>query len=119
MVSELAKSISDVRHVFPDDLFKQGREFGQGCVVHVFEPAFNEDSIVWLQLEVLSHVVDDYCFCEVSANSTQILYEYWTMRQRMLSIESVFYAFFFIYLVQNPIGVLNHKSISNFYLRLA
>ena len=59
LVSELPQRVTHVRHLLLDDLLQQRRQFGQGRVVHVVEPALDEYTVVRLQLEVLRDIIDD------------------------------------------------------------
>lgn len=68
LVSEPTKCVSDVRYFFLYYLFQQWSQLAQSCVVLVVEPRFDENSVVWLQLEVFSHVVDNDSLGKISSN---------------------------------------------------
>ena len=73
----------------------------------VVEPRLDEDTVVWLQLEVLRHVVDDDRLGQVSADAAQVLDEDRAVRESVLAVEAVLYALGLVNLVKNPVGVLN------------
>ena len=106
LISKLSQGITYVRNLLLHDLFQERCEFGQGCVVLVIEPGFDEDAVVWLKLEVFGNVVYDYCFGKVATNTAQIFNENWAVGKRMLSIKSVLYSLFLVDLIQNPVSIL-------------
>lgn len=110
LVSESSQGISYIWHLFLHYLFQKWGQLTQGCVVHVIEPGLDEDSVVWLKLEVLSHVIDNDSLAQVSSDSGQVLYKDRTVWQSMLSVESVLDSLFLVYLVEDPIGVLKEES---------
>ena len=59
LVSEFPQCVAHVGHLLLDDLLQQGRQFGQGRVIHVVEPALDEYAVVRLQLEVLRDIIDN------------------------------------------------------------
>ena len=112
LVTELAQSVTYVGDLLLDYLFKKRSKLGEGGVIHVVEPRLDEDTVIWLQLEVLSNIINDYGFRQVTADTTQVLHEDWSMRQRMLTVEPIFYPLFLVDLVQYPISVL--ETIQNY-----
>lgn len=79
--------------------FQQRSQLREGCVRHVVKPTLNKDTVVRLQLEVLCNIVHDDCLGQVSADPAQVLNEYWTVGQSVLSVESVGNAFVLVDLV--------------------
>tara|TARA_B110001450_G_C17625947_1_gene483171 strand:+ start:211 stop:552 length:342 start_codon:yes stop_codon:yes gene_type:complete len=110
LVAEFAQSVTYVGDLLLDYLFKKRSKLGEGGVILVVEPGLDEDTVIWLQLEVLSNIINDYGFRHVTANTTQVFYKHWSMRQRMLTVEPVFYPLFHVDLVQYPISVLQTKQ---------
>ena len=118
LIPKSSKSITHIRHLLLHNLFQKRGKFWQSCVIHVIEPTFYENSVVWLQLKVFGHIVYNYSFWEISSDSTQVLHEHWSVRQSVLSVQSVLYSFLFIDLVEYPIGILLLNMImkNNVYL---
>jgi len=61
----------------------------EGGVRGIFKPTFDEDSIVWLQREILRNVVHYDCFVEWSAYAGQVLDEDHTCGAGMLSVQPI------------------------------
>ena len=110
MVTEFAQSVTYVGHLLLDYLFEKRSKLGEGGVIHVVEPRLDEDTVIWLELEVLSNIINDYGFRQVTADTTQVLDKDWPMRQRMLTVKPVLYPLFLVDLVQYPISVLQTEQ---------
>lgn len=89
LVAEAPKCISHVGHLLADYLLQERSQLLQCRVGHIIEPAPNEDSIVRLQLEVLSHIIDNECPREVPPNLAEVLNEDRPRTSGMLPVESV------------------------------
>ena len=61
LVPKLPESISHVGTLLLHDLFQERGQLRECRIIFVVEPTLNKDSVIWLQLEVLSHVVYNYC----------------------------------------------------------
>ena len=61
----------------------------QCCIGGVFKPTLDENTVIWLQREVLSHVVHNYGLVEGAPNPTQVLDEDHTRWAGVLSVEPV------------------------------
>ena len=94
------------------------RKFTLGRVVHVVKPRLNKDSVIRLQLKVFSNIIHNDGLGKITAYSGKVLDKDWTVWQSMLSVKSVFYAFLFVDLVQNPVSVLNEIKTINLEIKL-
>ena len=110
LITEFAQSVTDVGHLLLDYLLQKRSKLGKGGVIHVVEPGLDEDTVIWLELEVLSDIINDYGFGQVTADTTQVFDEDRSMRQRVLTVESVLYPLFLVDLVQYPISILHTKQ---------
>ena len=59
------------------------------CICWVFEPTLDENAVIRLKREILSHVVHNYCLVKWAADSTEVLYENHARWAGMLSVEAV------------------------------
>lgn len=72
------------------NFFEQGAKLIESGISHVVEPAPDKDSVIWLELEVLSHIVYNQSPREVSSDSAKILDKDRATVSRMLTVEPVF-----------------------------
>ena len=87
----------------------------QCCIGGVFEPALDENTVIGLQREVLSHVVYDNCFVQGTPDSAEIFDKYHVIWRGVLSVESVGDALLTVDRVEHPIGVVLHRCGENHY----
>ena len=67
----------------------------EGCVRGIFKPTFNEDTVVWLQREILRNVVHYDCFVEWSAYAGQVLDEDHSRGAGVLSVQPIANVFYY------------------------
>lgn len=113
LVTEFAEGLTHILNILLYDLFKQGSQFEQGSISHVFEPGFDENTVIGLQDKVFSNVVDNYAFIQGSSNFTQVFNEDHSSGRGMLSVKTVRNAFLFVDLVKHPVSVVLHGSSKN------
>ena len=110
LISEFTERISYVWHLFLDDLLEKRRKLWKGGIIHVVEPTFDEYTIIGLQLEVFSNIVNNYSFWQISSDPAQVFDENWTIMRAVLSVETVLDSLSFINLIEHPISVVLHSS---------
>ena len=93
--------------------FEEGRQLKQGRVGFVVEPTLDENAVVGLEREVLGHIVDDDCFVQRTADSTQVLDEHHVVRGGVLSVEAEGDAFVLVDGVEHPIRIVLHRRSEN------
>jgi len=110
LVTKLSQRIAHVAHLLLHNFFEERSQFLESSVSHIIKPTFNEDSIVWLQLEVLSHIVHNYGPGEIPAYPTEVFDKNWAVRDRMLPVQPGCYVFILVHLVQHPVRIILHGS---------
>lgn len=74
--------------------------------MHVIVPSRYEDSIIWLQDEVVANVVNDYGLGDVTAEEAQVFHQEWAILTRVLSVQSVFDVVAHVDLIDHLVCVL-------------
>ena len=108
LISELSQGVSHVIHLLLRNFFEERSQLRKCCVGHVIEPTLNEDTIVWLELEVLSDIVNDNGTREVSTNSTKVLDKDRPVRKGMLTVHTVTDTLVLVDLIKDPVCIILH-----------
>lgn len=88
--------------------------------MHVVKPTLDEDAVVRLELEILSHVINYNGLGQVPSDSAQVFYKDRSVVQGMLPVQPVSNVLLLVDLVQDPVGVLHkYMTITLLHLRLA
>ena len=93
--------------------FEERSQFMQCRVCRILEPTFNENAVIWLKRKVLCYIVHNNSFMERSAYPGQVLDEDHACRARMLPVEPIGDILVFIDRVEDPVGVVLHRSREN------
>jgi len=96
-------------------LLQKGCQFEQGGVAHIVEPTLDENAVVRLEREVLSDIIHDDGFVERTTNPAQILDKGDTCRRTMLPVESEGDATLLVDLIEDPVGVILHRSCEDYH----
>lgn len=65
----LLDEVPDITDTLFDHFHQKWSKSEQACVISCIDPSLDEDSVVWLQLEVLSNIINYDSFAQVRPNS--------------------------------------------------
>lgn len=74
ILSEKFEGLTDIGHRGLRNGYQQGCQFKKGRVTFIGEPGFDENAVLWLQLEVFRNVVHNDHPRDVSPDARQIFY---------------------------------------------
>ena len=110
----MSQCLADIRHLFLNNLDQQGCNFFEESVIHVVVPGANKDSIVRLNDEVVTDVINDYRFVQLAAKQRQILNKERSILGSVLAVETILNAPTHVNLVNNLICVLLQRCSKNY-----
>lgn len=116
LVPKLTKSLPNVPILFLNYLTQNRRQLYKSRIVGVVVPRLNEDAIVRLLAEIGGQVVHYYRFVEGAPDSTQIFAEELPSVSSVLPVQPMRYPLLRVELVQNPVGVVLHRSCKDHQL---
>ena len=73
ILSEKFEGLTDISHRGLRYGYQQGCQFEKGRVSFIGEPGFDEDAVLWLQLEVFSNIIHNDHPRDVSPDTRQVL----------------------------------------------
>lgn len=89
-----------------NDFTQQRSDLVEEMVSHVIVPRWDENSVVWLQDEVIADVVDDNCLFYVASKQTEVLHKERPVLASVLSVQTVLDVVAHVDLVNNLVSIL-------------